>query len=279
MLNQLLDVLSPVQQADQSFLAQNMHPRAMRVYGGQVLGQALRVAAATVDKDRPVHSQHAYFLRPGNPREEIVFEVEHALDGGSLSSRRVVALQQGKPILVCSVSFMLDGEGERFQQAMPDLPPPESLPNERERSIADNSFNEDFMILTGEDLDVRLLDPVDWKQPVARKPVFHAWLKTRGPIEDQPGLHEALLAYMSDSLLIDACLIANGQSFLQDDLQVASLDHALWFHQAFRADEWLLHTVEAECVMGGRGLSRGRFFTRSGELVASSVQQGLMRYR
>lgn len=279
MLDQLLRVLTPTAVADDIFVATNMHPRAPRVYGGQVLAQALRAASATVAGDRDVHSQHAYFLRPGNPAEPIQLEVERALDGGSLSSRRVVALQRGKPILVCSVSFQRPGRGEQYQQEMPVVPAPETLPDERERALANDEMDEDFMIATGGDLDVRLVNPVDWRNPVTRPAHLEAWIKTSAPVADRPGLHAALLAYMSDTLMVDVCLLANGVSYLQPELQVASLDHALWFHSPIRADEWLLHTVEAEHVGGGRGLARGRFYTRDGVLVASVAQQALMRYR
>lgn len=256
-----------------------MHPRAPQVYGGQVLAQCLRAAAATVRETRPVHSLHAYFLRPGDPREPLRLEVERALDGGSLSSRRVVALQRGKPILVSSVSFQTAGRGEAFQVDRPAVPEPEALLSERDLAIASGTLDEDLLIATGEDLDIRLVDPPDWQNPAPRPPHLQAWMRASGPVGDGPGLHAALLAYLSDTMLIDVCLLVHGLSFQQPDLQSASLDHALWLHAPFRADEWLLHTVEAECVSGGRGLARGRFYTREGVLVASVAQQGLMRYR
>lgn len=279
MLDQLLEVLTPTACGDGAFLGLNMHPRAQRVYGGQVLAQALHAAIATVPEDRSVHSQHAYFLRPGDPGEPIRFEVEQALDGGSLSSRRVVARQRDKPILVSSLSFLKHARGETYQTPMPVAPAPGSLPTEREREQASGIFNEDFMIITGTDLDVRVVDPVDWLQPRPREPKLMAWMKTSAPLPATPSVHQAVLAYMSDAFLIDVCLIANGQSFLQEDLQIASLDHALWIHHPVLADEWLLHAVEAECVSGGKGLARGSFYNTSGVLVASTVQQALMRYR
>lgn len=279
MLDQLLSVLTPTPAGGDVFDAGQMHPRAVQIFGGQVIAQCLRAAAATVPEDRPVHSLHAYFLRRGDPREPLQLAVERALDGGSLSSRRVVALQRGEPILVSSVSFQTPGLGESFQVDMPEVPPPEALRSERELAISSGTLDENLLIVTGEDLDVRLVDPPDWQNPSPRPPHMHAWMRATAPLPDSPGLHPAVLAYLSDTLLLDVCLLIHGLTFHQPDIQSASLDHALWFHAPFRADEWLLHSVDAECVGGGRGLARGRFYTRDGRLVASVAQQGLMRYR
>jgi acyl-CoA thioesterase-2 len=256
-----------------------MHPQAFRVYGGQVLAQCVSAAVATVDAGRILHSQHAYFLRPGDPAKDIEFEIERARDGWSFSSRRVVALQDGKPILVSSLSFQAESSGDDYQPDMIQVPPPESLPSERELILEAGKLDESFMITTGEDLDIRVVEPVDWDNPVAREPVLQAWMKTTGPVPDAQGVHQALLTYLSDAFLIDVCLIAHGRHFAGQDFQVASLDHVLWFHEAFRADDWLLHTVEAERIVGGRGLARGSFFTREGRLVATTMQQGVMRFR
>jgi acyl-CoA thioesterase-2 len=279
MLAQLIDVVCPKPVAEDRFVGANMHPEGFRVYGGQVLAQAVSSAVATVEEDRLIHSQHAYFLRPGNVSLPIVYEVERARDGFSFSSRRVVALQQDKPILVSFMSFQQASCGDDFQPDMPQVPPPEALPSERELSLEAGKLDESFMITTGEDLDIRVVEPVDWDNPVPRKPVLQAWMKTTGPVAAAGGLHQALIAYLSDALLIDVCLIKHGRSFKDQGMQVASLDHALWFHQPARADEWLLHTVEAEQVGGGRGLARGRFYSQDGRLVASTMQQGLMRFR
>jgi acyl-CoA thioesterase-2 len=279
MLEELLSTLSPQPDGEDRFIAQNMHPDAFRVYGGQVLAQCVSAAFATVDLEREIHSQHAYFLRPGNPAKPIVFEVERARDGFSFSSRRVVALQEGKPILVSSMSFQVPSTGDDYQPTMPAVTPPETLSNERVLSLEAGTLDESFMITTGEDLDIRVVEPINWERPVAREPVLQVWMKTTGPIPDQRGMQQSLLAYLSDAFLVDVCLIAHGRHFAEEDYQVASLDHALWFHDDFRADEWLLHTVEAERIGGGRGLARGRFYTQDGRLVASTMQQGVMRFR
>jgi len=279
MLQQLIDVLSPGAVGEDRFRGANMHPRAFRVYGGQVLAQCVATAAATVSGERALHSQHAYFLRPGKPAEPIEFEVERARDGYSFSSRRVVALQGRKPILVSSLSFQVASKGDDYQPSMPDVPPPEQLASERALSLEAGKLDESFMITTGEDLDIRVVEPVDWDNPVPREPVLQAWMRTTGPLPDRRGLHQAILAYLSDAYLIDVCLVVHGRRFDGAGFQVASLDHALWYHEDFRADEWLLHTVEAERISGGRGLARGSFYTREGRLVATTMQQGVMRFR
>ncbi len=279
MLDQLVQVLSPAPQGEGRFLGANMHPQAFRVYGGQVLAQCVSAAVDTVPAEREIHSQHAYFLRPGKPAEPIEFEVENARDGYSFSSRRVVALQGGKPILVSSISFQAPSRGDDYQPDMPQVPPPESLASERQRSLEAGNLDESFMITTGEDLDIRVVEPVDWMNPTPREPVLQAWMKTTGALPDRRGLHQAVLAYLSDAFLIDVCLIVHGRHFDGAGFQVASLDHALWFHEDFRADQWLLHTVEAERIGGGRGLARGSFYTSDGRLVATTMQQGLMRFR
>lgn len=282
MFDQLLDVLTPQFVAEDSFIASNMHPKSQRVYGGQVLAQCISAAVATVSSERVLHSQHAYFLRPGNPAKPIQLEVERARDGGSFSSRRVVALQDGKPMLVSSMSFQKASRGDSYQPSAPSVPQPEELPSERELGIQAGSLHEDFMITTGTDLEFRMVEPIDWDSPTARDPELQIWVKTTGTVPggmvEGRGMHQALLAYISDAFLIDVCLIAHGHYFMDPHLQVASLDHALWFHQDFRADEWLLHTVEAKQIGGGRGLAHGSFFTRDGTLVASTMQQGLIRF-
>lgn len=282
MFDQLVEVLTPQAIASDRFVGGNMHPRAQRVYGGQVLAQCISAAVDTVASDRVLHSQHAYFLRPGKPAVAIDLEVENARDGGSFSSRRVVVSQEGKTILVSSLSFQKPSKGDDYQLDAPQVPPPEDLPSMRELDLQAGTLDDDFSIIAGGDLDVRMVEPVDWINPVPRDPQLQVWMKTGGTIpgtvDEKRGLHQALLAYMSDAFLIDVCLLPRGRSFMDPNMQVASLDHALWFHDDFRADEWLLHTVDAKRVGGGRGLAHGSFYDRSGKLVASTMQQGLMRF-
>lgn len=275
-LDHLLHSLEPRPQGQGSFIAENTHPQAPRLYGGQVLAQALRAAVATVEEGRQVHSQHAYFLRPGDSRYPVELTVENARDGSSFSSRRVVASQNGKTILVSSLSFHIAEDGDEYQPQLPEVPGPEELIPERERELANGSINPEFMITTGTDLDVRMVRPVDWLNPQPREPLLQAWMKTTAGVNAGPGVHESLLAYMSDTFLIDVALVTHGRHFLED-MRCASLDHALWFHAPCRADEWLLFECEGQRIGGARGLSRGRFFRQDGTLVASCMQESLLR--
>ncbi len=276
-LEHLLKTVQPMQIGERTFVGENTHPDGFRVYGGQVLAQALASAVATVNPERRVHSQHAYFLRSGDAKIPIQFEVEESRDGGSFSSRRVVASQNDKPILVSSLSFQAPEQSDSYETDMPQVPGPEGLETERVREMAEGYHNPEFMITTGTDLDVRVVEPIDWLNPKPRDGQFQAWMKTTGPVGSNLGLQEALLAYMSDAFLVDVALITIGKSFVDDDMQIASLDHALWFNQPARVDEWLLFVAEAERVGGARGLSRGRFYTEDGRLVATCMQECLLR--
>lgn len=275
-LSHLLSTLSLERLGEFTFLGQNTHPDGPRLYGGQVLAQALRAAVATVDQERTVHSQHAYFLRPGDPALPVEFEVENARDGGTFSSRRVVASQQGRIILVSSLSFQVPEQGDELEWELPVVVGPEGLEAERERSINEDLMWPDFQIVDGLDLDVRIVEPVDWVNPTPREGLLHAWMKTSAVVPSEPGLHEALLAYLSDAFLVDVALMPNGRSFHQG-MQTASLDHALWLHAPFRADAWLLLEADVQSVGGGRGLGRGRFFSQDGQLIATCMQESLQR--
>lgn len=281
-LEQLLEALTPdvVDAASGSFAAAQLHPRAARVYGGQVLAQCLRAAAETVPHGRVGHSQHAYFLRPGDPAQPLQLLVERTRDGASFSARRVQALQRGKPILNCSLSFQTPEEGAgAWQASQRDCPGPDGLRSERERALAEGWFDPNFAITTGLDLDVRCVEPLVPKvdgSPLARARI---WVKTRQSLIEDLSLHQALVAYVSDAFLLDICLCSAGLDWRNPALQCASLDHALWFHGPMRADSWLLHEVEAEWLGGGRALARGRFYAEGGRLVASCTQEGLIRLR
>lgn len=279
MSDALLSVVLPTPAGEDRFAGTNRYPGSFRVYGGQVLAQCVGAAIQTVDPDRVLHSQHAYFLRQGDTNKPIEFEVERARDGFSFSSRRVVALQDGKPILTSTLSFQGASSGDDYQPERADVPAPETLKSERQLHEEAGKPEEAFLVTAGTDLDVRMVNPIDWENLTPREPVLHAWMKTTRPLGDNLGEHQAILAYMSDTLLIDVCLIAHGRAFDGKDFQVASLDHALWYHEEFRADEWLLHTVEAERIGGGRGLARGSFYTAEGRLIATAIQQGVMRFR
>lgn len=253
------------------------------VYGGQVLGQALKAAQYTVPDDRHVHSLHAYFLRPGDVSRPIVYDVERLRDGSSFTTRSVVAKQNGEAIFNLAASFQKDEPGFEHADVMPDAPPPESVPTEQERllPVADR-LPEPLRIraLAKRAFDIRQVGPGEHPfDPQAAPPARQVWLKTNGPVPDDDTLHRCLLAYASDYAFLTTALLPHAVTWLTPGMQVASLDHSMWFHSRFRADEWLLHVVDSPRASGARGLVRGRVFSRDGRLVASTAQEGLMRHK
>lgn len=255
-----------------------------RVFGGQVLGQALIAAARTVETEpvRIAHSIHGYFMRPGDMTAPILYDVDRIRDGGSFTTRRVVAVQRGRAIFSMSASFQVRESGAEHQASMPDVDGPEGLPSDLElwEHIMDRvPASLRHRVLRQRPIELRPLDPINPLEPHAAPPVQHIWLRMREPLEDDPVLHQGLLAFASDFNLLGTALRPHGMSFLQKNLQVASLDHAMWFHRDFRMDEWLLYAMDSPSASNGRGLARGSLFTREGRLVASVAQEGLMRLR
>ncbi|MGW2596394.1 acyl-CoA thioesterase II [Streptomyces klenkii] len=255
-----------------------------RVFGGQVAAQALVAAGRTVPADRPPHSLHSYFLRPGDPAVPIVYTVDRIRDGGSFTTRRVVAVQHGLPIFHLSASFQRHEEGLEHQEAMPAAPAPETLPTAAE------TLRRYAPLLGGQGVVDRILDArsaVDLRyadEPPfgsvgePREPKSQVWFRTNGKLADDPLLHICLATYVSDMTLLDSVLLAHGRGgWAVGDVVGASLDHAMWFHRPFRADEWLLYDQESPTSQGGRGLARGRIFTESGELAVSVIQEGVIR--
>ena len=252
-----------------------------RVFGGQVIGQALVAAARTVT-GRSAHSLHAYFMRPGDPAVPIVYEVDRIRDGKSFATRRVVAIQHGEAIFSMSVSFQTDEPGLNHQLPMPEVPPPEKLPSEAELQAAYIDHAPEAVRRYWERPRPIEIRPVDLRHFLSRdalEPVQNVWVKATGPLPDDPDIHRCVLAYASDMTLLDTSLFAHGRMILDRDLQVASLDHALWFHRPFRADEWLLYSEDSPSASGARGFTRGSLFSRDGRLVASVAQEGLIRVR
>ncbi len=251
-----------------------------RVYGGQVLGQALVAAARTVKGDRQPHSLHAYFLIGGDPSHPIIYDVERTRDGGSFTNRRVKALQHGRTIFSMSVSFHGQEDSYDHQSEMPDVPAPEDLP-----SVADMMTK--LMDRLPENMqrywkkkhpvDMRPVEFTRYLNREPHEPVQNIWMRTNGTLPDNPELHKCVLAYASDFTLLDTALIAHGKLLFDSDIQLASLDHALWFHRPFRVDEWLLYSQDSPSAFGSRGFCRGSVFNRQGQLVASVTQEGLMR--
>jgi acyl-CoA thioesterase II len=252
------------------------------VFGGQAIAQALGAARRTVPDSRMANSLHAYFLRAGTDQQPIEFRVKRDLDGNSFSNRRVVASQQGQPILTLLVSFQEAQEGPSHQWAeMPDVPPPEDLVSDAQirRHVAEQlpeGLAKQFMIRS-RPIDFRSVEPRDWLDPQKRSPVAHVWFRTVAPLPDARPVHNAVLAYASDFQLLSTALQPHGLSFPRGDVKAASLDHALWFHGEFRADDWLLYVIESPWSGAARGFGRGRIFTRDGRLVASVAQEGMVR--
>jgi acyl-CoA thioesterase-2 len=252
-----------------------------RVFGGQVVGQALVAAARTVE-DRAVHSLHGYFMRPGDPAVPIIYQVERIRDGRSFTTRRVVAIQHGEAIFSMSASFQIAESGLDHQIAMPDVPPPEDLPSEAELKEAYlHAASEAVRRYWQRDRPIELR-PVDFRHYISREvlePTQNVWVRTTGKLPDDPDIHRCILAYASDMTLLDTSLFAHGRMIFDPEIQAASLDHALWFHRPFRADEWLLYAEDSPSSSGARGFTRGSLFSRDGRLVASVAQEGLIRLR
>ncbi|MFT4703677.1 MAG: acyl-CoA thioesterase-2 [Bradymonadia bacterium] len=254
-----------------------------QVFGGQVLGQALSAAAQTVDADRLPHSLHAYFLRPGDVENPIVYHVDRIRDGGSFTTRRVVAVQHGKPIFHLSSSFHVQEPGFEHQQDAPEAPGPETLTSDldRFRAIADrlpSGIRE--RATTAGPFEFRQVDPVDDPFAPAAMPPSHAyWIRARGQLIASPPLHRILLTYLSDFSFMTTALRPHGVTWLTPCMQSASLDHAMWFHRTPRVDEWLLYAIDSPAAQGARGLVRGSIYDQSGQLIASTAQEGLIRQR
>ncbi|WP_329457793.1 acyl-CoA thioesterase II [Streptomyces sp. NBC_01497] len=255
-----------------------------RVFGGQVAAQALVAAGRTVPEDRMAHSLHAYFLRPGDPGAPIVYTVDRIRDGRSFTTRRVVAVQHGQPIFHLSASFQLYEEGLDHQAQMPDAPDPETLPSGDELlpRYADAFLSPtvvDRLLETRAAVDLRYVqEPPYATVGRPREPRSQVWFRTNGKLADDPLLHVCLATYVSDMTLLDSVLLAHGRGgWAVGDIVGASLDHAMWFHRPFRADEWLLYDQESPSSSGGRGLGQARIFTRDGKLAISVIQEGVMR--
>ena len=256
--------------------------RWQRVFGGQVLGQALVAATRTVE-GRVCHSLHAYFIRPGDPKTPILYEVDRSRDGRSFATRRVVAIQHGEQIFNMAVSFQVPEAGLEHQFEMPKVPMPEDLePEDQRRKRLAHQLPESVREHFARDnpIDVRPVEEDDdLLAPKKGPPQQHVWLRAKGKLPDELATHQCVLAYASDMTLLDTCLIPHGISWFSGRLQTASLDHAMWFHHPFRADEWLLYVQDSPVAAGGRGFNRGMLFTREGKLVASVAQEGLIRLR
>jgi acyl-CoA thioesterase-2 len=251
-----------------------------RVFGGQVVAQALVAASRTVEASRPPHSLHAYFLLGGDPAVPIVYEVERIRDGGSFTTRRVKAIQKGRAIFAMSVSFHLAEAGVEHAAGLPEVPGPGELADARTLVREGGSIVPEPMLAYFTQAWPIELRPVETERYRDRAPGparYHVWMRATKPLPEDPAVHRAVLAYASDMTLLDATLIPHGRTVFDPEIQSASLDHALWFHRRFRADEWMLYVQDSPSASGARGFCRGSIYTREGVLVASVTQEGLMR--
>ena len=283
-VSELIELLSLERLEDNLFRGQSRDIGTRFVFGGQVLGQALSAAQATIDPAtgaRAAHSLHAYFLRAGDIEHPIVYDVDRTRDGGTFSVRRVTAIQHGKVIFFCAASFQDDEPGAEHQLTMPEVPQPEDIapaPPVPAEVMATLPTKVQRWLQRGGPFEFRHVYPRDELNPPKRPPYQQVWFRLRQGVGDIPmELHQALLAYASDFHLLGTATFPHGISYYQPNVQMASLDHALWFHRPFRADEWLLYSIDSPSSQGSRGLARGQIFDRNGRLVASTAQEGLIR--
>ncbi len=281
-LDELLALLKLEKIDENTFQGNSQDLGFGNIFGGQVLGQALSAASQTAPADRGTHSLHAYFLRPGNPTLPIVYEVDCIRDGKSFTTRRVVAIQKGRAIFSMSASFHVAEEGFEHQGTMPHVPGPENFLSEIEmaRRVADKiPAAIRNRILCDKPIEIRPINPNNPFAPKKMEPNRYVWFKTIAPMPDDLSIHQYMLAYASDFGLVGTALYPHGKTFWDADMQVASLDHAMWFHRDFRMDDWLLYAIHSPNASRARGLNHGRIFTKDGRLVASTSQEGLIRQR
>jgi acyl-CoA thioesterase-2 len=282
-LDDLVQLLALEQIEQNLFRGQSQDLGWGTVFGGQVLGQALSAATRTLPPERHVHSLHAYFLRPGDVSRPIVYDVDRIRDGKSFTTRRVVAIQNGQPIFNLAASFQKDEPGLEHGEPMPDVPPPESLPDEQTRLAPYVDRLPAFArprASAERPIETRPIDPLlDPFAPVAVPARKRLWLRATGKLPDAPSLHAAMLAYASDFSFVTTALLPHAVTLLTPGIQIASVDHVMWFHRPFRVDEWLLYVMDSPSASGARGLARGSVFSRDGRLVATCAQEGLIRLR
>jgi acyl-CoA thioesterase-2 len=281
-LRELLDLLDLEPLEVNIYRGRNRDIGTGRVFGGQLLAQALVAARRTVDEPREAHSLHGYFILPGDLAAPIVYFVDRLRDGASFSTRQVTAIQHGRAIFSLSASFQIAERGFEHQAPMPNVPPPEQLTNELEliRGMADRIPEALRKVITQDrPIDFRPVSPIDPFHPEKREPVRHLWLRAIDRLPDDPLIHQAVLAYASDYGLLGTALLPHGVAPRSPTIQIATLDHAFWAHRPFRADKWLLYAMDSPVAAGARGFTRGTFYTRDGTLVASVAQEGLLRPR
>ena len=279
-VSELIELLSLERLEDNLFRGQSRDIGTKYVFGGQVLGQALSAAHSTITTPRNAHSLHAYFLKAGDIEAPIVYQVDRTRDGGSFSVRRVTAIQHGQPIFFLAASFQKEESGGEHQLSMPEVPKPEDIePADAvpEKVLAKLPIKIQRWLSRQGPFEFRHVYPRDELRPPKRPPYQQVWFRLSERVGDAPELHRSLLAYASDFHLLGTATFPHGISYYQPNVQMASLDHALWFHRAFRADDWLLYSIDSPSAQGSRGLARGMIYDREGRLVASTAQEGMIR--
>lgn len=282
MLDTLVSLLDMEQLETHLFRGASQDLGFRQLFGGQVLGQALSAASKTVEAGRKANSLHGYFLRAGDANKPVIYQVEAVRDGATFCTRRVTAIQNGRPIFACSTSFHIQEEGFSHQMPMPDVPMPEELKSDAELTpelAAALNDEKRVKMLRDKPIETRPVQVLDPLNPERSEPIKQVWFKADGQLPDCPALHRYLLAYTSDFSLLTTSLLPHGASIWQPQMQVASLDHAIWFHDEVRMDEWLLYSMDSPWAGNARGFARGSIFTRDGRLVASVAQEGLTRIR
>ncbi|MBF0211061.1 MAG: acyl-CoA thioesterase II [Desulfamplus sp.] len=281
-LEELLKLLKLEKIEENIFRGESQDLGFGNVFGGQVLGQALSAASQTVDSSRPVHSLHGYFLRAGDSSKPIVYNVDCIRDGKSFTTRRVVAIQKGRPIFSMAASFQGQEVGFEHQDTMPDVPGPEGIESQTESAKKIAHMIPKHLVdklVCQTPIEIRPINPVNPFAPEKMPPRKYVWFKAINSISDDIAIHRYMLAYASDFNLCTTSLYPHGKTFWSPDMQVASLDHAMWFHRDFRIDDWLLYDMQSPSASRARGLNIGNIFTKDGRLVATVVQEGLLRYR
>lgn len=279
-VKELLNLLELEQIEENLFRGLSHSIGSKRVFGGQVLAQALNAAMRTVPTDRFVHSLHAYFILPGDIEQPIIFEVDRIRDGGSFTTRRVKAIQKGQAIFLMSASFQLEQEGFDHHINMPNVSSPEVLVSWEElRDKYGHLLPENMrkFLDIERPIEFRPVEMINPALPGKSRPYRHVWMKARGDMPDAKTAHQSVLAYTSDYNLLTTALLPHGNEAAFGNVQMASLDHAMWFHREFRMDDWLLYAIDSPSASNARGFTRGNIFTREGKLIASVVQEGLMR--
>lgn len=286
LVDALVALLTVSPSSGDSFVGKPQKDGIGRVFGGQVIAQALQAAQATVDDGKVAHSLHAYFLRGGVEGPSIDYTIDRDFDGRSFANRRVIARQDGTPILNLTASFQSVEDGLEHQDCvMPAVAPPEELKSDMEQrrqfaeALPDLSETQRRLMLRPRPIEMRTIGRLHWMNSEPKEPRAHSWFRTAAPLPDDPALHRAVIAYASDYTLLGTAALPHGLSWMRGELTGASLDHAIWFHRPARADEWLLYCTQSPWSGGGRGYNRGQIFTRDGTLVASVAQEGMIRRR